>query len=97
MNANVGFGFVIEWNVPEPSEFIVGYEVTITVLARRSRRNQPMTYNVSSNENSFSIIAGQPFTEYSVEVDALLNVNGVSGRVPALLPITLQTAQGSEL
>ena len=92
-------GFEIEWNVPEPREFIVRYEITITEQARRSRRNEPMKYmyNVSGNENSFPFTTGKPFTEYSVEVDALLDVNGVSGSVPALLPITLQTAQGSEL
>ena len=92
-------GFEIEWNVPEPSEFIVRYVVTITEEARRSRRNQPMTYmyNVSSDETSFPFTAGKPFTKYSVGVDAVLDVNGVSGRVPALLPIPLETAQDSEL
>ena len=54
-------------------------------------------YSVSRNENSFEFTAGQPFAKYSVRVDALLNVRDVIGSVPALVPTTLQTAQGSEL
>ena len=84
-NVTEGFGFVIVWNIPEPSEFIYKYEVIITELTRRKRRHEPMRFLVSSNENQFE------FT------NALLNVSGINGRVPALLPITLQTAQGSEL
>ena len=92
-----GFGFVIVWSVPEQSEFIDEYEVIITELISRKRRNLPTLARVPSNESSYEFTTGQPFTEYSVKVDALLSVNGVSGRVPALVPITLQTAQGSEL
>ena len=91
------FGFVIEWNVPEPREFIDKYEVIITDQGRRSRRNEPMIFPVPSNENSYEFTTGTAYTDYLARVDALFNVGGVIGRVPALLPIPLQTAQGSEL
>ena len=91
------FGFEIVWNVPEPSEFIDEYEVIITEQAKRKRRNEPLRFLVLSNENQFQFTNGTAFTKYIAGVDALLNVSSINGRVPALLPITLQTAQGSEL
>ena len=91
-----GFGFVILWSVPEQSEFIDRYEVIITELISRKSPILPTLARIPNNA-SYEFTTGQPFTEYSVKVDALLSVNGASGRVPALVPITLQTAQGSEL
>ena len=95
------FGFVIEWNVPEPREFIDEYEVIITEQPRRNRRNEPepkpMRFLVPSNKNQFPFMDGTAYTDYLALVNALLNVSGINGSVPALLPITLQTAQGSEL
>ena len=90
-------GFVIEWNVPEQSEFIDEYLVIIRELINRTRRNEPMTHRVPRNENQFEFTTGQPFTEYSVRVDGLLSVGGVNETVPVLVPTSLQTAQGSEL
>ena len=93
------FGFVIVWNVPEPSEFIYEYEVLITEQARRNRRNEPkpMRFLVPSNENQFEFTDGTAYTDYLALVNAMLNVSVINGSVPALVPITLQTAQGSEL
>ena len=91
------FGFLIVWNVPELSEFIDEYEVLIEDKGRRSRRNEPMRFLVPSIETSYEFTDGTAYTDYLARVDALVYVSGIIGRVPALLPIPLQTAQGSEL
>ena len=94
-------GFSFQWAPPaqvENPEFIEVYNVVIDQLPQQGGRGkrQAATNVVNRNQTGteFEFTAGQPFTDYSVRVDAVLNVNGVTTRVTALSPNTIMTEEG---
>ena len=92
-------GFVISWNVPDVNtDFLTGYEITIKVSPSRRKRQavNDIVFNVSRSHTSFAFTDGKPFTNYTVSVDGLLSVNGVPGRVAALVATLLRTDEAGE-
>ena len=49
--------------------------------------------NLTATETSFNFVGGEPFTEYSVTVDGLVESNGVTGRVVALAEYEIETEE----
>ena len=49
--------------------------------------------NLIDTETSYSYDDGEPFTEYAVTVDGLVERNGVTGRVVALAETIVETEE----
>ena len=95
-------GFSFQWAPPsqvENPEFIDVYNVLIDQLSEQGgigkRQVATNVANVNQTGTEFEFTAGQPFTDYSVRVDAVLNVNSDTTRVTALSPNTIMTEEGS--
>ena len=98
-------GFSFQWAPPaqvdDNQEFIEVYNVVIDRLPQQGgrRKRQAATNVVNVNQTgtdtNFQFTGGQPFTDYNVSVDAVLNINGVTTRVTALSPNTIKTEEGS--
>ena len=101
VSTSEGFGFTITWNRPNVDQsFITGYKVYIVRVVSdsgRSSRQGGGAISVDRGTTEYTFTDGDPFTDYMVNVDADLNVNGAEGRVAALTETTLRTAEGSEL
>ena len=93
-------GFTFRWAPPaqvENPEFIDLYNVVIDQLpeqdGRRKRQAATNVVNVNQTGTEFQFTTGDPFTGYTVGVDAVLNVNGDATRVTALSPNTIMTGE----
>ena len=97
-------GFSFQWAPPaqvdDNQEFIEVYNVVIDRLPQQGGRGKRQVatnvVNVTQprTDTDFLFTAGQPFTDYSVRVDAVLNVRGDTTRVTALFPYTIMTEEG---
>ena len=93
-------GFTFRWAPPaqvENPEFIDLYNVVIDQLpeqsGRRKRQAATNVVNVNQTGTEFQFTTGEPFTDYTVRVYAVLDVNGDTTRVTALSPNTIMTGE----
>ena len=101
-----GSGFTFSWARPvavQNPEFIDGYNVLIlqtsNLAGRRKRQTSPVLVRnetVPASQTNFVFNDGEPHTDYSVRVDAILDVNGVPATTVALAPTTITTSQTSK-
>ena len=100
---NGDFGFKFGWNEPEPllnDAFLTGYHVFVEDPrpAGRSKRQQRVpTATTGPNETTYTFTNGTAFTDYTVSVEGVLDVNGDEATVTALAPTVLTTEGGGEL
>ncbi|CAI8027895.1 Protein sidekick-2, partial [Geodia barretti] len=97
-------GFSFQWAPPaqvdDNQEFIEVYNVVIDQLPQQGGRGKRqvatnvVNVNQPRTDTDFQFTGGQPFTDYNVSVDAVLNVNGDTTRVTALSPNTIKTEEG---
>ena len=96
----VSNGFTITWNQPEllqNQNFLHRYEVFIAERGRRRRQSMVLTATIEDPiTRSYTFNEGQPFTEYNVRVDGVVELNGEEVRVVTLTSTPVRTAEGGE-
>ena len=93
-------GFTVAWNPPADVNltFIKNYTVRIEEVSEgngRRKRQAPITRTTTTT--SFTFDEGKPFTNYSVSVNATLDVNGVTGEVVALARTPIRSGEARML
>ena len=96
-------GFTVEWNVPGPSVLplpglLTGYQVFISEVGGQRKRQaaEPIAFT-GPEETSYTFTDGEPFTQYSVDVDGVVSVDGRNATVAALAGHITRTDEGSKL
>ena len=95
-------GFTITWNEPvllQNQDLLRRYEVFIGVSEDGRRRRQsmmPIATIDDTNMRSYTFTDGQPFTNYDVRVDGVVELNGENASVVALISTPVRTAEGGE-
>ena len=99
----VSNGFTITWNEPEllqNQDLLRQYEVFIEEVfeaGRRRRQSMMPTATIDDTSmRSYNFTGGQPFTNYNVRVDGVVELNGEEARVVALTSTPVTTAEGGE-
>ena len=71
--------------------------VEVSEDGRRRRQSLMPTATIDdTNMRSYTFTDGQPFTEYNVRVDGIVELNGEEARVVALTSTPVRTAEGGE-
>ena len=92
-------GFTVTWNPPatvENPDFIKHYSVRIEELSEENgQRKRQILFSQTfiTTDTMFQFTSGKPFTMYNVSVNAVVDVNGVTGEVVALARIPIWSSE----
>ena len=89
--------FTISWPPPTNKNFLVAYSVSYTTSSVRTRRQMPSTSEVPAGMTS-TTLPFTPFTDFTVEVDAVYAPppDGTRVAIDLLPPTTFRTPEGGK-